>query len=148
MLTGGCFCGALRYEVDGAVYDRTICHCTMCRRITGAPCVAWFSVAHAGFRYTQGVPARFHSSPGVTRCFCPRCGTHLTFEDQRSAAEIDVTTASLDEPEALPPLDHTYAENQLSWLKLADGLPRFARSRADGELAAGGPAQSTSTSSA
>ncbi|SFU86243.1 GFA family protein [Pseudoduganella namucuonensis] len=134
MHTGGCFCGDLRYEADGAVSHRTNCHCTMCRRVAGAPCVAWFTVARAGFRYTRGAPTRFHSSPGVTRCFCPRCGTHLSFEDHRAQGEIDVTTASLDDPEALPPLDHTHAENQLSWLKLADGLPRFARSRAEGAL--------------
>ncbi len=44
MLKSGCFCGAIRYEMAGAPFDQTSCHCLICRRTTGAPFVAWFSV--------------------------------------------------------------------------------------------------------
>ncbi|MES2264036.1 MAG: GFA family protein [Pseudomonadota bacterium] len=133
MWTGSCFCGEVRYEVGGPVHHQTLCHCAMCRRTTGAPCVAWFTAPAAAFRYTRGAPAQFHSSPGVTRSFCARCGTQLTFEDTRSAGAIDVTTCSLDDPEALPPRDHTHVGSQLDWLHLADDLPRYVRSRDDNE---------------
>jgi len=132
MLTGGCLCGAIRYEAAGTPYHQTCCHCTVCRRSTGAPFVAWFSVPKAAWRIVQGVPTRFRSSPHATRSFCGQCGTQLTFEDDDAGAEIDVTTCSLDDPERLPPEDHTHAGSKLAWTVLADGLPvhRAARSAA------------------
>lgn len=132
MLTGGCFCGAIRYQASGQVFNPTTCHCEICRRTCGAPCVAWFSVPAAGYRVVVGTPARFRSSSHATRTFCPTCGTQLTFCDDASQEEIDITTCSLDDPAAAPPRDHTYASRQVPWLVLDDGLPQFARSRSEG----------------
>lgn len=129
MLTGGCFCGDVRYEAGGTPIQRTLCHCTMCRGTSGAPCVAWFSVPRAQFRFVQGEPTRFASSPRATRCFCPRCGSQLTFASDGHADEIDVTTCTLDDPEALAPEDHTFVRSRLGWVKLADGLPEYPQSR-------------------
>lgn len=106
----------------------------MCRRLCGAPSVAWFSVARAQFRYVRGKPAAYHSSPGVTREFCANCGTQLTFADDRSPQEMDITTCSLDDPEALAPQDHTFADNRLHWEPVCDDLPRYRRTRSDGAL--------------
>ena len=105
MYTGGCFCGAVQYEAAAPVINCTWCHCSMCRRLCGAPSVAWFSVARAQFRYVRGKPAAYHSSPGVTREFCGTCGTHMTF-----------------------------ADNRLHWEPICDDLPRYRRTRRDGAL--------------
>ena len=56
----------------------------------------------------------------------------LTFESTRFPDETDVTTCSLDDPEAAPPQDHTRASTQLSWVKLADGLPVWPEQRGKG----------------
>jgi hypothetical protein len=132
MHQGGCFCGAVRYLVTAEPFNSTLCHCTMCRRSTGAPCVAWFTVPRAGMQFTAGSLAYYASSPGVLRGFCAGCGTQITFEDARSPEERDVTTASLDDPEAVPPGDHIYMQSHLRWLQLADSLPRFLRTRDEG----------------
>jgi hypothetical protein len=66
------------------------------------------------------------------RTFCPRCGTQLTFEHDDAANEIDVTTCSLDDPERLPPEDHTRTSSKLEWLKLAGGLPEHLEARSEG----------------
>ena len=79
MLQGGCFCGRVRYEVKGELFNRTNCHCSICRRTSGAPFVTWFTVAQGNFHWLSGQPAAFESSPGVTRAFCRDCGTALTF---------------------------------------------------------------------
>jgi hypothetical protein len=121
----------VRYEAGGTPYNQSICHCSMCRRAAGAPFVAWFSVPRSHFRLT-GEPTRFRSSAMATRSFCPECGTQLTFELDAAAEEIDVTTASLDEPNRVPPADHIYTESRVDWVKLADGLPQFRRSRQEG----------------
>jgi hypothetical protein len=129
MLTGGCFCGHVRYELDAVPSKQTNCHCTTCRRTSGAPFVAWFTVPAQVFRIHCGAPARFSSSAEGERTFCPRCGTALTFQSRHYPGEVDITTCSLDDPEAVPPRDHTYVRSQLSWVKLDDGLPKFASAR-------------------
>lgn len=130
-LLGGCYCGQIRYEAAGTPFHETNCHCSICRRCSGAPMVAWFSVPRAQFRILQGEPARFRS-PQAVRSFCPRCGTQLTFAHDDFPDEIDVTTCSLDDPNALPPRDHSYAGTRLDWIRLADGLPAYRGSREQG----------------
>jgi len=131
MLTGGCFCGRVRYETDAPPDNETNCHCSICRRTTGAPFVAWFSVPRSRFRIS-GAPTRFRSTAKGTRSFCPQCGTQLTFELDGAGDEIDVTTSSLDHPNLVPPVDHTRTASRLAWIKLADGLPEFPESRQAG----------------
>ena len=128
-LRGRCLCGAIRYEVTGEPYDATLCHCSLCRRASGAPLVAWFSVSADEFRLLDGEPASFRSSEHATRTFCSRCGTPLTFRSDRTPDEVDVTTCSLEDPELVPPADHTQVATRLAWLKVADGLPEFADKR-------------------
>jgi hypothetical protein len=132
MLKGGCLCGAVRYEAAGEVSNRTVCHCTMCRRAAGSPMVGWFTVPRAAYRVVAGSPASYRSSKHAVRAFCGTCGTPLTFASTRFADEIDVTTCSLDDPEAAPPSDHTRAATKLSWVKLADGLPVWPEWRGKG----------------
>lgn len=132
MLKGGCYCGAVRYEAAGAPFNETSCHCTICRRTTGAPFVAWFSVRREDFRLVAGTPTRFNSTAKASRSFCGRCGTQLTFESRDTPDEIDISTASLDQPDAVPPLDHIWTRSKLSWVRLADGLPEYPESRLSG----------------
>lgn len=132
MLTGGCYCKAIKYRASGRIFNTTVCHCTMCRGTTGAPCVAWFSIASKDFIVLAGTPASFRSSDHATRTFCATCGTQLTFVDDARPGEIDITICSLDDQDSVAPRDHTFTRSQAAWLKLADGMPRFARSRAEG----------------
>jgi hypothetical protein len=129
MLQGGCFCGRIRYEVTGVPFQETNCHCSICRRTTGAPFVAWFSVRPSEFRFVAGAPSRLRSSGKATRSFCPHCGTQLTFRGDDYPDEIDVTTCSLDRPEAVPPRDHTHTSSRLPWIALSDGLARYPQAR-------------------
>jgi hypothetical protein len=129
MLKGGCFCGQIRYEVAATPFHETNCHCSICRRTTGAPFVAWFSVARPQFRIVCGEPTRFNSSAKATRSFCSRCGTQLTFEHEDFPDEIDIATCSLDAPDELPPKDHTHVSSKVGWVKLADQLPEYPEGR-------------------
>ena len=129
MREGGCFCGFVRYQAGGAASHETSCHCTICRRTSGAAFLSWFTSPAADFRLVTGEPARFRSSDHGTRSFCPRCGTPLTFETTYFPDVIDVTICSLDDPESVPPKDHTYTRSRLSWVHLADGLPALPESR-------------------
>jgi hypothetical protein len=126
---GGCLCGQYRYEVTDEIRDQTLCHCRSCRRAAGAPAVAWFTVSRDALRVLSGSLSLFRSSAGVTRGFCAVCGTSVSYEHAARAQEIDLTSGSLDAPEACPPRDHTWCEDRLPWLKLADGLPAYGKTR-------------------
>jgi len=122
VLRGGCHCGQVRYEVAGRPFHATLCHCTDCRRTSGAPMVAWFSVRTGEFRVVQGTPQRYRSSDAAWRSFCGACGTALTYE-RDGTGEVDVSTCSLDEPEAVPPEDQTFARSRLRWAEDLHTLP-------------------------
>ncbi|MFZ5779469.1 MAG: GFA family protein [Pseudomonadota bacterium] len=128
-LQGGCLCGEVRYEVDAPATHRTACHCTICRRASAAPFVAWFSVPTNAFRLLAGEPARFSSSAHGVRTFCASCGSPLTFQSSRSPEQIDVTTCSLDTPDAAAPRDHTYVRSKLSWVVIGDGVSAYNTER-------------------
>ena len=79
MLTGGCLCGAVRFEIDGALGPITCCHCSLCRRASGSAFVAAASVDAGYFRVVKGQDAlgEYESSPQNRRAFCTRCGSQL-----------------------------------------------------------------------
>eukprot|EP01037_Dinobryon_pediforme_P005794 gene5794-5857_t len=129
MLSGGCLCGAVRYDVDGPVFNETICHCRDCRRAVGASNVAWFTVRTTWFRLTQGRAAAYRSSEKVMRQFCSDCGTSLSYQYDDRMDEIDITIATLDEPGTVAPKDHTQTGDRLGWDVIGDGLPEYEKFR-------------------
>ena len=74
------------------------------------------------------MPAVFHSSPGVTRQFCSHCGTGLTYESETHPQTIDVTSASLDDPEASPPTADVWLEDKIGWQPTSSHTEKFAGS--------------------
>jgi hypothetical protein len=114
---------------SGTPFNPTSCHCSICRKTTGAPFVAWFSVRAGEFRFVAGEPAHYRSSLHGVRSFCRQCGTQLTFRFA-DRDEIDVTTSSLDEPERVPPNDNTRTSARLSWV-VPDGRPDYREARDD-----------------
>jgi hypothetical protein len=129
MLTGGCFCRFVRYRIDASPFDEANCHCTMCRRTSGAAFVTWFTVPRQAFTLMSGEPTSFASSEEATRSFCPRCGTPLTFSARRSLDQIDVTVGSLDEPSEVAPKSDIYVGTKVRWVVLDQALPSFPGQR-------------------
>lgn len=126
---GGCYCGEVRYQVDGDITHGTLCHCADCRRVSGAPVVGWFTVAEVSLRIERGAPTWFRSSPHVMRAFCAACGTGLFYRRDDEKGYVDVTTCSLDQPELAAPRDHTFYADRLPWLNVCDELPKYPRTR-------------------
>lgn len=130
--TGGCLCGALRYKAEGDPLWIAHCHCHSCRRNTGSALATFVGVAAGGFVYTEGAPATYASSPGVTRSFCQRCGTPLSYEAERFPGEVHLYLSTLDHPEDFEPQRHVYFAERIAWFDTADDLPRHEGSSADG----------------
>lgn len=128
LFEGGCLCGTIRYHVGGMPLVASICHCTSCRRASGAPSVAWVVLRTVDFAIVTGRPAVFRSSPPVTRTFCGRCGTPLTYQHDESPSTIDVTTATFDFPERFAPTREIWLEHKIAWESVNEGLQHFPRS--------------------
>jgi hypothetical protein len=140
-LEGGCLCGQVRFGfAAGAVFDAGYCHCRMCQRASGAPVIAFANVPAADFAVIAGVPQLYESSPGVVRGFCGTCGAQLYCAPADGTGHVAVNTGCLDDPEApaVRPRLHMFAGQQLSWLALADDLPRFADNRLTDPSSRGG----------
>jgi hypothetical protein len=127
-LSGGCQCGAVRYEVSGDPAHVALCHCADCRKSAGAPMVSWAAFQEDQFRLTAGQPSVFNSSGTALRSFCPTCGTGLCYRNAEYLPGIvDVQSATLDDPDALPPQVHIQTAERLHWMIGAEALPAFER---------------------
>jgi hypothetical protein len=127
-ITGGCHCGTVRYEVTGKPKHMALCHCTDCRKSSGAPMVAWAAFDEGDFRVTAGEVSTINSSGQAHRSFCPRCGTGLFFRDAEVLPGIvDVQSATFDDPDAFPPKVHIQTAERIKWMESAHELPAFPR---------------------
>ena len=130
-MTGGCQCGAIRYALFEAPVS-SVCHCRMCQKAVGGPFAAFAKVPMDRFAWTRGTPAAFRSSSAAERHFCAACGTPLTFHYLLGDA-IEVTTGSLDDPEAAPMTRNFGAATRLSWLSrmMPGAMPEIPPSNPD-----------------
>ncbi len=140
-ITGGCMCGAVRYEANEPPIEAGTCHCRMCQRATGSAFWAGAAFPRSAFRFTKGEPKRYQSSSIAERSFCPDCGSPVVSRylvPVRTSMHPDmvwVHIGTLDKPEAASIDSHYGVESQLPWVHFDDGLPR-TRCDEDPELAA------------
>ena len=87
--------------------------------------VPWGSFALEAVRIVRGRLSEFRSSAEVSRGFCARCGTSLTYRHESRAGEIDVTLSTLDDPTLIPPRMHLWVEDRLPWVMIGDDLPQL-----------------------
>jgi len=123
--TGGCLCGAICYRITAAPVEALYCHCRMCQRAHGAPIVAWLTVPIETFAVTAGEPVAYRSSTKAWRHFCGSCGTPLTWREADNPRFVDISIASLDNPELVEPTLHLWTDSQIGWFEMADHLPRY-----------------------
>lgn len=120
---GGCLCGRSRYRVSGPLRVTAHCHCTMCRRGSGAPAVTWSVCRPDDFTWIGEQPTAYTSSEGCVRTFCAVCGTKLTFTDAKRPGDTDITVGSLDTPNAVSPESQIFGPSKISWLHVDPQVP-------------------------
>ncbi|MFO1084124.1 MAG: GFA family protein [Reyranellaceae bacterium] len=126
---GGCYCGAVRYAVDGEPMLKAQCHCRECQYITGGAPNMFMVMPQAAFRYTKGEPKQFTRSDlatPVTREFCPNCGTHLATRPPRPVVVVKIGT--LDDPKVYgAPSLAIFTIDKQPFHQIPDGIPTFER---------------------
>jgi hypothetical protein len=125
--TGGCLCGAIRFQVTAPTKWCAHCHCSLCRRAHGAAFVTWFGVERARFELVAGADRLvwYQSTPRARRGFCSCCGSTLFFEGDRWPDEVHVALAHMDGPIDRRPKAHVFFDTHVDWVELGDDLPRL-----------------------
>jgi hypothetical protein len=126
--TGGCLCGAVRYEVRGPLRAVVDCHCTMCRRTSGHFAAFTATRPEALVLIESEGLHWYQSSTSARRGFCGICGSSLFWEPD-SGDRVSIAAGTLDLPTGLETVVHVFVEDAGDYYEIGDGLPQ----RADGD---------------
>jgi hypothetical protein len=116
-----------------------MCHCSMCRKHSGAPALAFVHFLVAAFAWLNGEPAWYRSSQHATRGFCPACGSTVAMREEVLGDRVQVCVGSLDAPDKVRIDDHVWTQERVAWFDLRDELPRFPQSSSAVPSKAQGP---------
>lgn len=131
--TGGCACGAIRYECSAQPLRMVNCHCRDCQVAGGSAFSPTVVMASDAVKITKGQPAYFEkvaeSGNVARRAFCRECGTPLFASSSGRAEFLGVRAASLDDPGWFRPEANVWAASAQPWDHLDPGIPKFERGR-------------------
>lgn len=127
MLSGSCYCGAVRYEITGRLLIFAYCHCPDCRKFSGSAFSAVLAVEAEGFRVTAGADhlVPYPSSPGKQRSFCRTCGCHLFARAEQRPGMVIVRAGTLDGDPRLLPQCHVWTSAKAPWDQICDALTQY-----------------------
>lgn len=119
LITGGCVCGAVRFECSAAPIMMLKCHCRDCQRVTGGPYAPAVIFPFSAFRVIEGKIEHYstqsESGGQNLRGFCPTCGSRLTGAESPEKGIIGVLASSLDDPSIFKPTLEIYTSDAQSW---------------------------------
>lgn len=131
--SGGCACGAIRYECTAEPMVMLQCHCRDCQRVTGGACVYVVVVPTQAFKLTRGTP-RYHFTESEAigihrRGFCADCGSPVTGAENRDGTRgiVGITAASLDDPSEFRSQLHAWVSDAQPWDQMDPALPKFEK---------------------
>lgn len=120
--SGGCLCGAVRFESLQPPYNTGYCHCRMCQKSLGNFFGAWVILKRDHLKFTAKEPEWYNSSDGFRRGFCGNCGSPILY-DPMNTDFVAVWIGTLDTPEDYKPRGHWHTESKISWVDIHAHLP-------------------------
>ena len=126
-VTGGCLCGAIRFEIEGGLREVIACHCGQCQRTHGNFATYTATARDRLVIVEQRGLAWYQSSDTARRGFCRECGASL-FWDPMPKDYIAVSAGSLDQPTGLKLTKHIFVEDKPDFYEITDGLPQYKAS--------------------
>lgn len=125
MVTGGCFCGRVRYSINAPLKNARSCHCSRCRKAFSGAGSAYAEVAAGAFTWIGGVGdlSYYESAPGWGLCFCRCCGTTLC---GMHVGEVHgVTLGSVDGDPGVQIEKHIFVGSKAPWDHIGGVAPQF-----------------------
>lgn len=130
-ITGGCLCGATRYECSDDAGPAGYCHCSDCRRVTGSAFNVSVRFETRAFRIVSGEPKGFtktaDSGRELTRHFCTECGSPLFTSSPHHPDHVYVKAGSLDDPALVRAAHQSWTASRVSWAAIDPALPATVR---------------------
>ena len=131
--SGGCACGAIRYECSAPPLAMVNCHCRDCQRAGGSGYSPTIVVRRTALRLTSGEP-RYYSttaeSGGIARrAFCPACGTPLFASTSTRQDVVGVRAGSLDDPPWFRASADVWTDSAQPWDMMDPDVSKFSKSR-------------------
>ena len=129
-LTGGCVCGAVRYESSADPLFAANCHCRDCQRFSGAPFTANLGVPNAALKVTGNLKfydVKADSGSMISRGFCPSCGSRVISRPARNPDMVVISATSLDDPSVFKPAMDIYTASAQPWDQLSPATAKFPR---------------------
>lgn len=120
---GKCLCGEVKIEAFGDALWSGHCHCPSCQKAVSAAFATYAGFKKESVKFTGETLTVFRSSPGVTRRFCNKCGSAISFEGEAWPDEIHLHLVLLDSAASFEPTGHTYVKTRQPWVHMRDGLP-------------------------
>lgn len=119
-------CGNVEYSIPDSLIYAGYCHCSECRRWTGAPFSASGGVAKPEFKILKGKESLtcYQKAEGSLSYFCNNCSS-LVYGDVSAYEMIYVMLGTLDESPSLKPQWHVYTDYKVDWYEISDNLPQF-----------------------
>lgn len=135
-VTGGCLCGAVRYEARVLLKSAYACHCRICQKSTGQPAEIGVPIQAGTLRFVKGEPRRYASSAHGRRAFCGDCGSRLAWQalDPQHDWLSSVNVGSLDEPAEALLECHIFSDTRLPWYRMNEEAPRYREADGDALL--------------
>ena len=126
--TGGCQCGALRYECSAEPMFAAHCHCNACQKASGSPSATLFAVPKSALKITGEVKyyeSRADSGNIAGRGFCSVCGGRVLGRSSGMPDSVAIMAGSMDDPSLLAPGMIIFAENAPTWFHMDPALQKF-----------------------
>ncbi len=127
VVTGGCLCEGVRYEVEPPFLRANHCHCSRCRKHSGAAVCTQARVPKDRFRLLRGADLIrvYGKGQGAVKAFCATCGSSLFGGDWPDGDQVSIRMGSLDGDPGIRPQCHTYVDSRAPWDEITDDLPQF-----------------------
>jgi len=127
MYKGGCYCGAVKFEISSAISNIIYCHCSECRKLQGSAFATNGVVEAANFNITSGENelTAHKLTPTQTRFFCKHCGSPIKSENTSIPGKVRVRLGTIESNVNEKPQAHIFVSSKANWDSICDSIPQY-----------------------
>ena len=127
MIKGKCACSKVQYQVSGDLVDYCHCHCSICRKLHGAPFVVWGGIKREEFTCVSGESSlkKYAFSDNADNYFCNDCGSRVWVDFKSESHMLYITLGTVDGDVDCPPGFHQFVGSKAAWFEICDDMPQY-----------------------